>query len=185
VSPLVLHDFNLFGQYSCAAYNPKNFQKNESPPKGTAITCQSGKCPLVQAAKTNIITEFAIPSAFTSDPDATGFVVSDETNHLVVLAFRGWADISNWITNAQVLFYDPGFCENCQVHLGFWHAWTSVREKVLRALIARNLTYKIIVTGHSLGGAIGTLAAAELRHLGYDVTLVSLGAFRCFPISLG
>jgi len=110
-------------------------------------------------------------------------VVSDETNHLVVVSFRGSADISNWITNAQILFDDLGMCNNCQVHLGFWNAWTSVRDKVWSALIAINLTYKIIVTGHSLGGAIATLAAADLRDMGYDVALVSLGAFRCCVIA--
>lgn len=33
--------------------------------------------------------------------------------------------------------------------------------------------YEIIVTGHSLGGAVASLAAAQLRNDGYDIALVS------------
>lgn len=35
-------------------------------------------------------------------------------------------------------------------------------------------SYSLVVTGHSLGAAIGTLAAANLRNEGYTVTLVCI-----------
>ncbi|KAI9761622.1 MAG: hypothetical protein M1840_001738 [Geoglossum simile] len=179
VSSTDLQNFNLFEQYSCAAYNSKNFQQNGTPPTGTAISCQPSKCPLVQAAKTTLLTEFAIPGIIVEDDaDATGFVAVDETNHLVVLSFRGSVTASNWITNAQIEFYQTELCDNCQAHLGFWHSWISVRSQVLDTLTAGNLfpSHKLIVTGHSLGGAIATLAISELRYLGYNATLYTFGA---------
>jgi pimeloyl-ACP methyl ester carboxylesterase len=38
--------------------------------------------------------------------------------------------------------------------------------------------YAITVAGHSLGGAIATLAAAQLRNLGYSVALFTFGSPR-------
>jgi putative lipase involved disintegration of autophagic bodies len=35
-------------------------------------------------------------------------------------------------------------------------------------------SYKIVATGHSLGGALATLAAAELRKAGYTIDLVCM-----------
>jgi hypothetical protein len=39
-------------------------------------------------------------------------------------------------------------------------------------------TYKITLTGHSLGGAVATLAAASLRNAGYTVALYNFGSPR-------
>jgi thioesterase domain-containing protein len=44
--------------------------------------------------------------------------------------------------------------------------------------VANFPNYKVVVTGHSLGGAVGTFAAAELRNEGINVDLV------CFLSSL-
>lgn len=50
------------------------------------------------------------------------------------------------------------------VHQGFWEAYLPVREQVAqlvyRALVQRH--GRVFVTGHSLGGALGTLAALDL-----------------------
>lgn len=48
----------------------------------------------------------------------------------------------------------------------------------MQQLAQANPTYKIVTTGHSLGGAIASLAAAALRNNGYDVALYTFGAPR-------
>lgn len=42
----------------------------------------------------------------------------------------------------------------------------------------QNPTYSIVVTGHSLGGAIAALSAASLRTLGFEAALYSFGSPR-------
>lgn len=72
-------------------------------------------------------------------------------------------------------------CSGCTAHRGFWQSWLDARTDVLRAITTATKShpsYKITTTGHSLGGAIATLAAAHLRNAGYPVTLYSFGAPR-------
>ena len=79
------------------------------------------------------------------------------------------------MTDATFDLQNSQLCPGCQVHTGFWNAWKEARPKVLPALqkaVAANPKYQVVVTGHSLGAAIATLAAAELRNLKYNVALV-------------
>lgn len=108
--------------------------------------------------------------------DATGFVAVDNVNKLIVLSFRGTASLGNWIGNINLDFNSFGACNGCQVHAGFLSSWQDSKDQVVKALTqakAQNPNYSIIFTGHSLGGAISTLAAAELRQQGFNAALVN------------
>lgn len=48
----------------------------------------------------------------------------------------------------------------------------------LKQLAKSHRDYKIVATGHSLGGAVASLAAAQLRNDGYDVALYTFGSPR-------
>lgn len=57
-------------------------------------------------------------------------------------------------------------CPKCQVHVGFNVVWNSFKTEIMKYLEEMEITVtseKILVTGHSLGGAVATLAAYELR----------------------
>ncbi len=85
-----------------------------------------------------------------------------------VIAFRGSEEtgITDWITDLkfvkQVYPYDGGN-KKIKVHYGFIGAYKSVRDAILEA--ARNTPHpKIVCTGHSLGAALATLAALDIRY---------------------
>ena len=73
--------------------------------------------------------------------DATGFVAYDNTNHLIVLSFRGSHDLNNFITDAVYALTPTPFCVTCMVHAGFYTSWQEVRDGVIDAVQKAVKTY--------------------------------------------
>lgn len=97
-----------------------------------------------------------------------GFSGMDHERQTVVIAFRGTCNTANWIQDLDFWTtpYPNVDCgEGCLVHRGFYQAYASIREQLLHDVATMHIeypTYRLIVTGHSLGGAIALLAALEL-----------------------
>ena len=109
-----------------------------------------------------------------------------------VFVFRGTKsdDLRNWIIDLSVLELDldlpyPG-SNGAKVHGGFYrtYATTHVRVLVLESWARLRAKYgtdkKVIVTGHSLGGALATFCALDLKlqHNETDLQLYTLGSPR-------
>ena len=123
--------------------------------------------------------ETSITDILTSigDGDVTGLLSVDDTNQLIVLSFRGSRSISNWITNLDFGSKNASsLCDGCEAHGGFFDSWNSVSDQLssqLSSAASENPDYKIVVTGHSLGAALATLAAVDLRNNGTELDLVT------------
>ncbi len=158
VDPLLLQRFKLISQYAAAAYC---FGNNDST--GTPVVCPEDNCPLVETANATSVYEFQ-NSGLT---DTTGFIAVDDTNHLIVLSFRGSAEWKNWMANFQTVQIPFVFGVNfAEVHLGMLEAWKETEDGIVDNLmkaVKEHEDYQVVITGHSLGGGIATLAAVKLR----------------------
>jgi hypothetical protein len=87
--------------------------------------------------------------------------ISNLQTKALVVTFRGTANIRNWVTDLNLLKtgYPVVDFGGCRVHLGFWLSWVSVRHDVRKWIEWNDPEAPVYFTGHSLGGALATLAA--------------------------
>ncbi|KAI2788520.1 Lipase A [Penicillium oxalicum] len=70
-------------------------------------------------------------------------------------------------------------CNNCTVHAGFMKSWLHTRSAILPTVfhaIQQYPDYEITLVGHSLGGAVATLAGLEMRLKGWNPLITTFGA---------
>jgi predicted lipase len=109
---------------------------------------------------------------FCEKTDTRGFVAISESLQAIVLAFRGTHGNTNWLNNIDIrrdkfpqvkkFFFKP------KVHSGFLMGYKAIREEVtttMSNLVQKYPTYKFMITGNSLGGAIASIAVLDLYPL--------------------
>ncbi|TDF56782.1 S8 family serine peptidase [Cupriavidus sp. L7L] len=112
--------------------------------------------------------------------DTQGFIAA--TNDVLLIAFRGSESIGDWIGNLDVLMTDRGYAN---VHSGFAAAFDLVKEPIASSLTEIGTAGKHIwLTGHSLGGALATVAAAEFSQILGHATVHTFGQPRVGDASL-
>jgi hypothetical protein len=107
------------------------------------------------------------------------------TDNCIVLAFRGSQEVRDWYTNFSTQLRKFTIRREGQttissykgrVHTGFFLGWASVEKDVLAQIKYWQEELKpgktlppLLVTGHSLGGALATMAAASLQDNNMEV----------------
>jgi V8-like Glu-specific endopeptidase len=94
---------------------------------------------------------------FVEQDAAQGFLASSAD--LVLVCFRGTESTADWLSNLKV---NPKAVNELgsSVHAGFWGQFEALRPQ-LEHLMSPHRQLPLLVTGHSLGGAIAALAAAS------------------------
>jgi pimeloyl-ACP methyl ester carboxylesterase len=72
----------------------------------------------------------------------------------------------------------PPKCENCTVHTGFYSSWLHTRKVILPHVtdaLDKFPDYKLVLVGHSLGGAVAALAGLDFKARGWDAHVTTFG----------
>ncbi|RDW56567.1 hypothetical protein BP6252_14095 [Coleophoma cylindrospora] len=163
VTASTLSNMQFFAQYAAAAYC------NSNPSLvGQAISCSTG-CPSVTAA---LPTNYAYLGYDQSE--VQGFLAIDTANSLIVISYMGTTNFDNIVADCDLV-------SGCKLHQGFQYAWEDVQMYTMDAIKAATAaypSYAVVVTGHSLGGGVATIAAAYIRAAGIPADIYSYGSPR-------
>ena len=113
------------------------------------------------------------------DHSTAGQVVllRDPGSDTTVIAFRGTNNLKHWLTNVHAIGKDPKD-EWPLTHIGFDRAQDALMPEILNYLREHHGSRStLMITGHSLGGALATLCAHELRSKGYVTGPIALVSF--------
>ncbi|KAG5983253.1 hypothetical protein E4U55_000477 [Claviceps digitariae] len=165
-----LDNIKFYAQHCAAAYC------NYKAVPGTNVTCDKNACPRVEANKVIIVGSMA------GDTTGLGAYVSlDTTRQEIVLSIRGSDSLRNFVTDIIFWWHDCHFTDHCKVHAGFSKGWREIRDEAVEAINSargRYPNFRVIVTGHSLGGAGAVLAAADLVQDGIPFDIYTYGCPR-------
>jgi len=146
-----------FTMYAYAAYCPFDLLAN-----WTCKWCQADKA----------LSTFQVTSVIYNQTENTQAYIGFNTYlELIVVSFRGTVASSakNWEEDFDFTFVHPYPNQpTVAVSNGFWKSYSSISDQVLsatNALLVKYKGYSTLVTGHSLGASMATLAAIDVQQL--------------------
>lgn len=96
---------------------------------------------------------------------SSGFIL--EWDDVIIIAFRGSKNLHEWVNNFKTWFVTTPYG---RIHAGFYKTIEDVGPSLCRVILPGLLSgAKIVITGHSRGGATATLFGAMLALNDYFV----------------
>lgn len=104
---------------------------------------------------------YRLVTGFKAITEWFGFIVESDSN--IVVAFRGSASAPDFIADASALQVEYNFIPLAgKTHAGFTLIYSSFRDQIISELQKLPYSKNIFITGHSLGGALAVLNAADI-----------------------
>ncbi|MEE2923709.1 MAG: lipase family protein [bacterium] len=97
------------------------------------------------------------------------FIHTDHKEKRITLAIRGSNNIRNWLLNLEFWMKENDWFSH-KVHRGFLKIAQEIYDSIKDDF---EPSYKITLTGHSMGGAVSTLIGAHLQNLGHQVEVIT------------
>ncbi|KAJ1914702.1 hypothetical protein H4219_004675 [Mycoemilia scoparia] len=148
-----MEDFLLYAHYAAAAYQGGDVIKN--------WTCNHCLLPVIK--HTTVHTQW---NEFI--PPSQGFVATNDLRKEIIIAAKGTENIFQMVMDTEAIMqmiFRKVFGSKGEVHTGFGRGYESSKPyiySVLPGLLEKYPDYSVVLTGHSLGGAIAALGAREL-----------------------
>ena len=100
----------------------------------------------------------------------------------IFIGFRGSTNLQNWLTDIHFSMVYP-YNNNIGLEKGFYYLFKSLKDDIYENLNSLSSKYgnnNILITGHSLGGAIASLLSFDILYNSepYNISLITFGSPR-------
>jgi triacylglycerol lipase len=128
----------------------------------------------------NLGTGYQVLGTLETPQERFGFVAQNVVTKNVFVVFRGTATPLDWMADLSFpqVNYSAIHPEWGKVEQGFWDVYQSCSQSVINAVKSAAGAPHVYVTGHSLGGALATLATADLAINAIPAVMYSLASPR-------
>ncbi|KAG8418262.1 hypothetical protein J3458_005687 [Metarhizium acridum] len=160
--------FQLFAQYSFSSYCTRLHDTSLNTPVCTNLDKTS--CLNFENAST--VAEFTANGRF----QVGGYVAKNPSKQHIAVVLKGTDSAGDIATDAAIGQIDSDLCEGCKVHKGFGSAFDQLKGQLEQTIktekaVPGQENWRLVVTGHSLGAAVATIAGSSLRKQGMSLDM--------------
>ncbi|KID98895.1 Triacylglycerol lipase, partial [Metarhizium majus ARSEF 297] len=165
--------FALFAQYSFSSYCKQLHDTSLNTP----VCTNSDKTPCPNFENATTVAEFAANDRF----QIGGFVAKNPGQQHIAVVFKGTDSAGDIATDAAIDQIDSDLCEGCKVHKGFGRAFNGIQGQLEQTIktekaVPGQENWRLVVTGHSLGAGVATIAGSSLRKQGMALDMYLYGS---------